>query len=145
MRDRSSRGEAIMAERGGPRFRFGVFNPTHFIIAVIDDAAQAEAAAGALRESGFAPDDVRVITGEQVLDNERAHDDSKGMLARLASLFPAEEQEAVSAYVARAERGAFFLAVRAPEQDQRSTARGILAAHGGHMMRYYGENTVADL
>lgn len=44
-----------MAERFTPLFRFGVFNPTHFIIAVLDDEASAEQAAAALGDAGFPP------------------------------------------------------------------------------------------
>ena len=134
-----------MAERIAPLFRFGVFNPKHFIVAVIDEKAPAEQAAAALGDAGFPPDDVRVIAGHQVLAAEITYKDQKGVLARLAGLFPTEEQAAVNDYVEEAERGAFFLAVKAPDHEQRTRARGILAAHGGHAMRYYGENTITDL
>lgn len=77
-----------MAERIAPLFRFGVFNPKHFIVAVIDDAAQAEQATAALRDTGFASGDGRLVTGQQVLTNERLNDDGKGVLARLGGLFP---------------------------------------------------------
>ena len=105
----------------------------------------AEQAATALQASGFAPDDVRVVLGQQVLSTELAYKDQRGVLARLAGLFPAEEKPAVKEYVQEAESGAVFLVVRAPEREQRTLATGILAAHGGHAMRYYGEHTITDL
>lgn len=134
-----------MAERFTPLFRFGVFNPTHFIIAVLDDEARAERTEAALQDAGFAPHDVRFVPGREVLSVELTYKHTKGVLAKLAGLFPAEEQAAVNEYVAEAERGAFFLAVRAPERGQRTTARGVLKTHGARAMRYYGENTITDL
>lgn len=134
-----------MAERVAPLFRFGVFNPTHFIVAVTDDAEQAEQAFVALKSERFGSNDAQLIPGQQVLDNERTYGDSKGVLARLAGLFPSEEQAAVKDYVERAERGAHFVIVRCPEKEQRNVARNTLASHGGYAMRYYGENMISDL
>jgi hypothetical protein len=134
-----------MSEHDPQLFRFGVFNPKHFIISVVGDAVVGEQAATALRAAGFPPDDVRVITGDQVLATESSYGDQKGVLSRLAGFFPSEEAAIVDQYVAEAERGAHFVAVKAPEREQRTQARGILAAHGAYAMRYYGENTITDL
>lgn len=134
-----------MDERLRNLFRFGAFNPTHFTISVIHDAARAEQAAAALRDAGFAPLDVHVVPGLDVLSTQLAYDDAKGVLARLAGLFPAEERAAAQEYIAEAERGALLMLVKTPEHEQRSRARDILAAHGGHATRYYGENTITDL
>jgi hypothetical protein len=135
-----------MDERLRLLFRFGAFNPTHFIISVIHDGTRAEQAAAALRDAGFAaPVDVHVVPGLDVLSTQLAYDDARGVLARLAGLFPAEEQAAAQEYIAEAERGALLMIVKAPEREQRTRARGILAAHGAHAIRYYGENTITDL
>ena len=134
-----------MDERLRLLFRFGAFNPTHFIISVVHDAARAEQAAAALRDAGFAPDDVHVVPGLDVLSTQLAYDDARGVLDRLAGLFPAEEQAAAKEYLEEAERGAFLMIVKAPEREQRTRARGILVAHGAHAIRYYGENTITDL
>lgn len=136
-----------MAERLAPffQFRFGVFNPKHFIVAVFSDEARAEQAVAALRDAGFAPDDVRLISGQQVLSTELEYKNQKGALARLAGLFPAEEADAVKQYVEQAERGALFMAVKAPDQEQRTVVKDILAVHGAHTIRYYGENTITNL
>ena len=134
-----------MDERLRLLFRFGAFNPTHFIISVVHDPARAEQAASALRDAGFAPVDVHVVPGLDVLSTQLAYDDAKGVLARLAGLFPAEEAAAAKEYIAEAERGALLMIVKAPEPAQRTRARDVLAAHGGHATRYYGENTIMDL
>ncbi len=135
-----------MAERVPQLFRFGVFNPKHLIVAVIDDEARAEQAAAALGDAGFVPpDDMRLVPGQEVLNVGDAYNDTKGLLGRIAGLFPSEEQEAAKEYVEAAERGALFVFVRVPEDEQRTTARGILKTHGARAMRYYGENTITDL
>jgi hypothetical protein len=66
-------------------------------------------------------------------------------LARLANLFPSEEQSAIEEYLAEAERGASFVSVQAHSPDERSRARDVLKGHGGHAMRYYGDQTITDL
>ena len=42
-------------------------------------------------------------------------------------------------------RGHDILAVRVKNRDQAEQAASLLACHGGHRMRYYGDWTVRDM
>jgi hypothetical protein len=46
-----------------------VFTPQGFLVAILEDADQAEQAKAALAEAGFADRDLRVYTSSQILDS----------------------------------------------------------------------------
>jgi hypothetical protein len=123
----------------------GVYAPTHFLIAAIDDPATATGALAALQTAGFADAAVALCPGPQFLENYRDFVARRGLRERVEGLFPSEEQDAVKDYLAEAERGASFVSVHATERAERDRARDILATHGGHRMRYYGDHTITDL
>ncbi|HEX5498779.1 MAG TPA: hypothetical protein VFX03_06110 [Thermomicrobiales bacterium] len=123
----------------------GVYAPTHFVVAVIDDPAKATGALAALKAAGFADAAVEICPGPQFLNNYRDFVAHRSLGERVESLFPSEEQAAAEEYVGEAERGASFVTAHAPQRADRDRARDILAAHGGHGMRYYGDNAITDL
>ncbi|HEU5433243.1 MAG TPA: hypothetical protein VFU81_16375 [Thermomicrobiales bacterium] len=123
----------------------GVYAPTHFVIAAIDDPATATGALAALKAAGFADAAVELCPGSQFLKNYRDFVDHRSLGERVEGLFPSEEQAAAKEYLAEAERGASFVTVHAPQRAERDRARDILSAHGGHAMRYYGDNSITDL
>ena len=123
----------------------GVYAPTHFLVAVIDDTASALAALSALQAAGFEEVAVEICPGPRFLANYRDFMAHRGLLERVESLFPGEEQAAAAEYVAEAERGASFVTVHALQPTERDRAREVLAGHGGRRMRYYGSATITDL
>ena len=123
----------------------GVYAPTHFVVAAIDDPATATGAVAALKAAGFADAAVELCPGPQFLRNYRDFVANRSLGERVEGLFPSEEQDAAREYLAEAERGASFVTVHAPERADRDRARDILAAHGGHAMRYYGDHAITDL
>ena len=50
-----------------------VFNPQGFLVAVLEDADQAEQARAALVDAGFADRDLRVYTSQQILDDHQRY------------------------------------------------------------------------
>jgi hypothetical protein len=123
----------------------GAYSPTHYLVAVIDDPVTATSALAALQAAGFADAAVELCPGPRFLENYRDFVAHRGPLERAEGLFPAEEEAAVTEYLAEAERGRSFVTVHAPQREERERAREILAAHGGHGMRYYGDYTITDL
>jgi hypothetical protein len=135
-----------MAEAKNPLATvLGAYSPTHYVVAVVDDPAAASSALAALQAAGFADVAVELCPGPRFLENYRDFVAHRGPLERAEGLFPAEEQAAVTEYLAEAERGASLVTVHAPRREERARAREILAAHGGHGMRYYGDYTITDL
>jgi hypothetical protein len=130
------------------RRRYGVFYPTHHIVAVLPDETVARAAADALERAGWAPSDIHRYSGTQVLAERRhflEHRTVTDRLAELVSTVVADEREARDEYLEAATRGAHFLLVHIASADRVDRARIILAGHDAWEMRYYGDSAVTDL
>lgn len=123
----------------------GFYYPTHYVVAAIDDPGGALRALTALNEAGFAEAAAEVCPGADFVKNYGDFVAGQNLLQRASRLFPAEEEAAVKEYLAEAEAGASFVTVHAPAAADRERARLILGEHGGHAMRYYGENMISDL
>jgi hypothetical protein len=123
----------------------GAYSPTHYVVAVIDDPAAAISALAALKAAAFSDAAVELCPGPRFLENYRDFVAHRSPLERAVGLFPSEEQAAVTEYLAEADRGASLVTVHAPRREERERARDILAAQGGHGMRYYGDYTITDL
>ena len=123
----------------------GTYYPKHYVVAVIHDTGGAMRAMAALKETGFDDAAAELCPGPEYLRNYRDFVQGRNLFQRLENLFPSEEQAAVEEYVAEAERGASFVTVHAPERSARERAGAILKEHGGHAMRFYGDNAITDL
>lgn len=124
---------------------FGTYYPRHYIVAVIHDPSMAAKARDALTADGFAEANVELCPGADFVKNWNDYLAHRGIVARLADLFPADEHEAIAEYLAEAGNGASFVMVHTPEHDGRERASDVLRQHGAHGMRYYDDNTIIDL
>ena len=132
-------------ERNPLATALGTYYPRHYVVAVIHDPASATKALTALQEQGFTDAAADICPGPEFIKNWNDFVAHRGPLARLANLFPAEEQSVVEEYLAEAENGASFVTVHATTTDDRNRARDVLRTFGGHSMRYYGDRTISDL
>lgn len=123
----------------------GTYYPRHYIVAVIDDPSVAARARDALSGDGFAEANVELCPGPDFVKNWNDYLGHRGIVARLADLFPAEEHEAITEYLGEANNGASFVMVHTPEHAGRDRARDILREYGAHGMRYYGDTTITEL
>lgn len=116
----------------------GRYYPKGWIVAVIHERAQAEQAAEELRAAGFADEDVRLFSGAEVLELDRAFNEQRSLGQRLGGLLPSDQGAAQQEYLDEARRGRHFVLVHAsgPEMER---PRAILASHRAHVMRHYGE------
>jgi hypothetical protein len=124
---------------------FGTYYPRHYIVAVIHDPSAAAKARDALAADGFADANVELCPGADFVRNWNDYLAHRGIAARLADLFPADEHEAITEYLEEANNGSSFVMVHTPEHQGRDRARDILREYGAHDMRYYGDNTIVDL
>jgi hypothetical protein len=123
----------------------GTYYPRGYVVAVIHDPASATNALAALQGEGFVDTAAAICPGPEFVKNWSDFTAHRGPLARIADLFPAEEQSAVEEYLVEAENGASFVTVYATTPDDRNRARDVLRNFGGHSMRYYGDQTISDL
>jgi hypothetical protein len=135
-----------MTQHTGPLATLmGTYYPMGYVVAVIDDAAEAERASEALRRTGWAGGDVRVLAGDEVLADHRAFLEDRSPLQRVESLLASDEVDAQEEYLGEADQGRNLVTVRAETPEQVERAAGILRAHHGRLMRHYGRLVVRDL
>ena len=132
-------------ERSPLATALGTYAPHHYLIAVFDDPAGADAALRALHDAGFADSAAAICPGPQFLENWTDFVQHRGPLERLVDLYPSEEPAALSDYLEAAARGASFVSVHITTQPDIARACDVLKPLGGHAMRYYGDLTITDL
>ena len=107
----------------------------HTVVALFDDAAQAQKAAESLRARGFAPSAVRLTQGRDPGETEvppAAEIEGgplEGLLHRLSALFGVQEPH-VAHYVEAVRRGGHVVQVDAADEAGATAARDALLASG---------------
>ena len=103
-----------------------IFSPKGFLVTILVDAAGAERARDALVRHGFAADDLRVYTSEQILDNHAAHRTRRGAVRRFVRA-ATTEPETPKLYYDYAREGRSALWLRVVERAKASQAIAALA------------------
>jgi hypothetical protein len=119
---------------GGSVERLGAFYPTHCLMAIFRNPADAEVALHRLVSAGFSPSDVIAADGKAVLEFDKDETDLARFIMRAVSRFFATEQVFADHDLEDARHGAGFLAVRCSTDDLR-TPRGELSNWKRHLTR----------
>jgi hypothetical protein len=128
------------AARDRPLF----FNPQGFLVAVLEDADQAEQAKAALAAAGFADRELRVYTSQQILDSWERFQAERSLAQRVAGAVT-DDPDTIELYFGYARDGCSALWVHVPEEaDAKRAIRG-LADHQVLHIRYYGHDRQDDL
>ena len=121
---------------------------TNRVMAVLDTAGAAEAAAGALEREGFGSAAVVVLAGEG--DAERI--DSLGNVGgvwararRLLSFTLADQVVDLAVYVAALRDGRTVLSVPVAGDDAKERARRALTGAGAHFLNFFGRFATEDV
>ncbi|MEX1169765.1 MAG: hypothetical protein WEE50_06455 [Chloroflexota bacterium] len=124
-------------------------HPTDDVLAVIDDAARADAAIDALRASGFTDADIHVFRGrEEIGALARAWWRHSGVPAFLAPILAAvlsDERDVEEIYESEGLAGHAVLAVHTRSADGVERATRVLRDSGAHDTWYFGRWTMAPL
>ncbi|HEX5039859.1 MAG TPA: hypothetical protein VFW95_06980 [Candidatus Limnocylindria bacterium] len=115
--------------------------PTGWTLAVVDEPAEAEAAAAELRESGVDSADVIVIAGDGAEAGMQRLGAGSGGMARLrrAMQFLAMDQlPDFHVYELALEQGRALVAIRIGQAGARREAVDVLRRHGGHFINRFG-------
>ncbi|MDQ2651695.1 MAG: hypothetical protein M3Z20_01510 [Chloroflexota bacterium] len=123
----------------------GTSIPRHHLIAAFNDSAQATVALRALHEAGFAESATAFCAGPDFLTSWKDAAGQPGIFARLAALFPSEENEALADYLAEVSHGASLISVHLSGHEEIARARDILKPLGAFDTRYFGNLTIIDL
>jgi hypothetical protein len=121
---------------------------TNRVMAVLDTAGAAEAAAAALEREGFGSDAVVVLAGEG--DAERI--DSLGNVGgvwararRLLSFTLADQVVDLAVYVAALRDGRTVVSVLVSGDAARERAKRALAGSGAHFVNFFGRFATEDM
>ena len=121
-----------------------VFNPRGFLVAILEDADQAERAKAALAEAGFADTDLRVYTSEQILDSRERFQAERSLAQRVAGAVT-DDPETIERYFGYAREGRSALWVHVPDDADADRAVRCLADHQVLYIRHYGHDSQHDM
>jgi hypothetical protein len=121
-----------------------VFNPQGFLVAILEDADQAEQAKATLVEAGMADRDLRVYTSQQILDSWERFKAERSLAQRVAGAVT-DDPDTIELYFGYARAGRAALWVHVPDDDDADRAVRALADHQVLHFRHYGHNSQQDL
>src|ERR687888_1213618 len=131
-----------------PPLAFGVLYPRDDVVAVFEDADQAQRAQAALRRVGIPEDDSDVLEPTFVLAAKRDIEGRRGWLGRLLaglSALASDDARYIQADWHEAERGHSLVVVHASTSAVVEQVRQVLSAHGARGMRHYRRLVVTEL
>jgi hypothetical protein len=120
------------------------FNPQGFLVAILQDADQAERARAALAEAGFADRDLRVYTSQQILDSWQRFQAERSLAQRAVGAVT-DDPDTIELYFGYAREGRSALWVHVPDEADADRAVRRLADHQVLHFRHYGHNRQQDL
>ncbi len=121
----------------------GASYPADHVVAVLQTREQAERAASALRDAGFAADDITLFHGEKDLDKIKHHESLMTRLSRLVEPVAADAGRRL--YLDALAHGRSVLLVYAPDQEAVEQACKILDQLGVHQKQAFRRWYVEDL
>jgi hypothetical protein len=122
---------------GRPMIRY----PLDWLLAVVDDQAQAQTAAAALHSAGFGPEQVKVLVGATAngsLDSLPTSKGAIGQLIRLVQFMSMDQTPDLRLYEAALDDGRAVVAVHCGARARLLEARDILAAQQAHFQNHFG-------
>jgi hypothetical protein len=121
-----------------------VFNPQGFLVAILEDADQAERARAALADAGFADRDLRVYTSQQILVSWERFQAERSLAQRVVGAVT-DDPDTLELYFGSARQGRAALWVHVPDEADAKKAIRALADHQVLHIRHYGHDRQDDL
>jgi hypothetical protein len=120
------------------------FNPQGFLVAILEDADQAEQAKATLAEAGFADRDLRVYTSRQILESWERFQAERSLAQRVVGAVT-DDPDTIERYFGYARQGRSALWVHVPDDTGAKRAVRALADHPVLHFRHYGHDRQDDL
>jgi hypothetical protein len=134
-----------MSEHDPPaRARPLVFDPKGFLVAMLEDADQAERAKAALAAAGFDEKDLRVYTSQEILDSWERFLVERSVPQRVVGAIT-DDPDTIEQYFGYAREGRAALWVHAPDRDEANRAVRHLTDYQVLHVRYYGHDGQEDI
>jgi hypothetical protein len=120
------------------------YRPGGYLVEIIADIQEGRRAEAALTEAGFAPKDIKLYTGKQILDNQAVYIGRRSAITRLAAAIVAEDVEGRELYLAYAREDRCAMWVRIIDENRVAKALRVLADFECLHARYYGHDEQHD-
>ena len=120
-----------------------VFNPRGFLVTILAGPEEAGQAAAAMRTAGFADQDLRIFTGEQILADHGRYLAQMSLTRRVTAAVT-DDRETLDLYHGHARDGRAALWVHVTDDDEANRAiRGLSGCRTLHI-RHYGRHRQSD-
>ena len=119
------------------------FRPTGYLVVILSDADEAERGEADLVTRGFAPRDVKLYTGRQILENYEVYAARRKTTDKVVGSI-VDDSEGRELYLDYARQGRSAMWVRIPNEEDVPKALRVLANHDYVHTRYYGSEQQTD-
>jgi hypothetical protein len=119
------------------------FRPTGSLVVILSDADEAERGEADLVTRGFAPRDVKLYTGRQILENYEVYAARRKTTDKVVGSI-VDDSEGRELYLDYARQGRSAMWVRIPNEEDVPKALRVLANHDYVHTRYYGSEQQTD-
>jgi hypothetical protein len=120
------------------------YRPEGYLVEIIADIREGERAQAALTQAGFAPKDIKLYTGKQILDNQVVYVGRRGVITKLVAWIFAEDVEGRELYLAYAREDRCAMWVRILDEGRVAKALRVLADFDCLHARYYSPDEEHD-
>src|SRR5215210_3804331 len=121
-----------------------VFRPEGFLVVMLAGDEGGRIAVSALRDAGFAEQDLKLSTSEEILANYQRYVEDRTVPERMTG-FVTDDVEARELYLSYARQGRSALWMHLPEESNVRKALRVLADHPYVHTRYYGADGLYDV
>ena len=119
------------------------FRPEGYLVVILSDADEGQRAEAALVAEGFAPRDVKLYPGKQILANYEVYAGRRTITDKVAGPV-IDDTEGKELYLGYAREDRCAMWVRIPNEDNVPKALGVLADFQYLHTRYYGDEKQTD-
>jgi len=119
------------------------FRPKGYLVVILSDADEAERGEADLVTHGFAPRDVKLYTGRQILENYEVYAARRKTTDKVVGSI-VDDSEGRELYLDYARQGRSAMWARIPNEEDVPKALRVLANHDYVHTRYYGSEQQTD-
>jgi hypothetical protein len=112
------------------------FRPRGYLVVILASSEEAQRAETALVAEGLAPRDVKLYTGNEILDNHEEYMKRRGAASKMVGSM-VDDVEGRELYLGYAREDRCAMWVRIPDEDDVPKALRVLADHDYLHTRYY--------
>jgi hypothetical protein len=119
------------------------FRPRGYLVVILASSEEAQRAETALVAEGLAPRDVKLHTGNEILDNHEEYMKRRGATSKMVGSM-VDDVEGRELYLDYAREDRCAMWVRIPDEDDVPKALRVLAGQDYLHTRYYGAERQTD-